>query len=268
MPADEEAGATLRRLGWHQGALLPVNPGSRLAQLLEEGVTHAVVVSQDCDIVANAVIEPCVDLLPASVTTYFEGDLLYGKNPRRLCLELESGQFAIVDIRHRQTVEKVSVADIVPLPTPVVATHRRILAKWLGKRYTRPAFPDAFNGRLETQKKKLAQLSKREDGKLVTGIYMMLNIENELSSSESYEVTIWFACRTEVADDLKERVEAYATDFVAAMRACQGIEIIEHEVRAEFDISLEDLRSMKRFDFDFRSDAPKPGGETVTANQE
>lgn len=84
MRLDGNAGATLRRLGRHQGALIPVPTNSRLATLLPPGTGHAVVASQDCDIVAPSSVESAVDLLPAVIGTDPESDLFYGRNPRRL----------------------------------------------------------------------------------------------------------------------------------------------------------------------------------------
>ena len=167
MQGEQDAGSRLRALGWHQGALIAVVPGSQLAGLLGADATHVVVASQDCDVVANVSTESCVDVLPASLADDAAGDLRYGKNPRRLCLELSNGQFANVDIRRRRTVEKAAVVDTAPLVQACVPSDRKILARWLGKRYARPAFPDEFNARLDAEKKKFVKLSKRDEGKLI-----------------------------------------------------------------------------------------------------
>jgi len=268
MSEDGDAGSKLRTLGWHQGAVIEVPPGSQLAELLGDEA-YAVVVSQDCDVVALVSTEACVDLIPATVPETAAGDLRYGKNPRRLCVELTNGKFANLDIRRRRTVQKADVVGIAPTAQPCVPKDRKLLAKWLGKRYSRPAFPDEFNVRLDGQKKKLSKLSKREEGKHITAIFLSLNTEEELADGEDYKVLVWLACRTEAAGDPQRRapLEKYAKELADAVDACDGIEVAEYELRAEFDVSLEDLRDMKRYDFDYRSEAPKPGGEKVETHE-
>ncbi|HMA94404.1 MAG TPA: hypothetical protein VKP30_17050, partial [Polyangiaceae bacterium] len=239
---------------------------SQFSELLAADLTHAVVASQDCDIVAPVSTEACVDLLPATITPDAAPDLRYGKNPRRLCMEMGNGQFIVVDIRARQTIQKAVVATITPNPHGCILSDRKVLANWLGKRYSRPAFPDEFNARLEAHKKRMEKISKREDGKLVTAIFVMLSTESELPVGKDYETVVWLACQAKVAKDPKLRVslEKYAQEFADAVNACDGIKVVEHELKSEFDISLEDLRKMKRFDFDYRSEAPKPGGEQAS----
>ena len=265
MPVDGDAGATLRRLGWHQGALIPVPADSRLADLLPPGTGHAVVASQDCDIVAPSSTESAVDLLPAVMGTNPESDLLYGKNPRRLCLALVNGRFATTDIRSRVTVDKRLLDDIPPLSEGPGPRERKLLAKWLAKRYVRPAFPDAFNGRLRMVRAKLEALSKKAEGKHVTAILMMLDTEEELADDVAYHVVVWLACRSNSVGEPKIRVglERYAQAFAEVMASCGGINVAEYEVKPHVDITLEDLDAMKRFDFDYRSEAPKPGGENA-----
>lgn len=264
--AEQDAGQWLRARGWHQGALLPVS--DTLADVAC-GRQHAIVASQDCDIVALTTHEPAVDLLPAVVRPSAQADLLYGKNPRRLCLALADGMFATVDVRQRVTIAKSKVARIDPVShASVTQKDRKILAKWLGKRYGRPAFPDAFNERLATQRKKLDKLSKRDEGALITTILVMLNTEEELCSKDDYELVMWFAYRSNDAQAPEQRakLEKYASDFAAAFGACEGLQVAEHELRPHAEITMEDLELMKRFDWDFRSEAPKPGGHVADAD--
>lgn len=259
----DDAGSRLRELGWHQGALIPVSVGTELATLLPN-FEHAVVASQDCDIVAPVSLEATVDLLPAELSVEVNGELLYGKHPRRLCVALENGQFATVDIRQRATVHKGDLVDNAPNGDAAVKLpDRKLLAKWLGKRYSRHAFPDAFNERLRAQKSKLDALSKRPESRFITAILLQLETEEELAQHETYNVALWFACRPVHAGDPESRrqIEDYAAVFAKMLNACVGVQVDEFEVRSHLDINLDDLELMKRFDFDYRSEAPKPGGD-------
>lgn len=260
----DDAGSRLRALGWHQGALIAVAAGTELAALLPPGFDHAIVASQDCDIIARVSLEATVDLLPAVLSAEPSGDLLYGKHPRRLCVALENGNFATVDIRQRTTVHKDAVAAFPPIPAASAKLpDRKLLAKWLGKRYSRHAFPDSFNERLRAQRSKLDALSKHPWSRLVTAILLQLETEDELEPNEIYKVALWFACRPNDAEDPESRrqIEDYAAAFANVMSSCPGVQVDDFEVRSHLDINLDDLELMKRFDFDYRSEAPSPGGE-------
>lgn len=266
MSAEDDAGTKLRALGWHQGALIEIPHGSPVSKFVPEGTAYALVASQDCDVVAHPNTESHVDLLPARVVDESNGALQHGKHPRRLCLQLADGRFATVDVRQRVTISKEAVTDLAPLhPSAPQPDQRRLLARWLGKRYTRHAFPDAFNERLRAQHSKLERLSKKQQSALVTAIFLILNSEEELVDGVDYEVVMWFACRRGVAEDSTKRpsLEAYAKSFADAVHSCDGIKVVEHEVRSHFDITLEDFENLKRFDYDFRSEAPKPGGDVA-----
>lgn len=261
---DHDAGERLRALGWHQGALVEIP----CASLANEKVDpqRAIVASQDCDIVALTSIERDVDLLPVVLKDEPEPDLLFGKNPRQLCVALDDGRYGTIDVRRRLTLAKESLSTIPPLAQSSVSEKdRKVLAKWLAKRYSRPAFPDAFNERLASQRRKLERLSKRDESKTLTAVFMMLDTEEELDSSRDYKVVLWFACRRPDVQIPEQRatLEKYAGDLVAAFESCEGIRVIEFELRTHDEITLADLELMKRFDWDFRSQAQKPGGTTA-----
>ncbi|MDQ2644658.1 MAG: hypothetical protein M3020_12630, partial [Myxococcota bacterium] len=227
-PDADDAGSRLRALGWHQGALIPIARGTGLPEILVEAFEHAIVASQDCDIVANVKTEAAVDLLPAVVSSESSADQLYGKNPRKLCLALGNGQFATVDVRRRVTVEKSLVSAIEPVTSASLSvSERKVLAKWLGKRYTRPAFPDAFNERLRPNTSKLDRLLKRAEGRQVTAILLQLNTEVELEQAQTYSAIVWFACRPAVAEDseIRLQLEEYAAAFAQVLEACEGVHV-------------------------------------------
>jgi hypothetical protein len=136
------------------------------------------------------------------------------------------------------------------------------LARWLGKRYTRDPFPDAFNARLRAAQKDLEKISKSAAGRHITTIFLMLDRkDDELEDGADYHVALWFACRHDVLDsDADVEANQFASAFSRALESCPGIVVDDYEVRSHDDITLADLELMKRFDLDFRSEAPKPGG--------
>jgi hypothetical protein len=64
-----------------------------------------------------------------------------------------------------------------------------VLVDWIAKRYTRPAFPDAFNERRAGSAKKIGKELKK-NGKLITGIFLFISPNEECAAGESYQVVL------------------------------------------------------------------------------
>lgn len=260
-----EPPTSLRTGNWRQGSILDVSPiAEELAKVGAPPCELAVIISQDCDVVADLTIEPAVELIVAELTAQPDTALLYGKNPRRICLPLSSGTgYLVLDVRHRYLVRKQSLAGHAPRMDLSLSTNdARALARWLGKRYTRDAFPDAFNARLRPAQKELERISKSPAGRHITTVFVMLDANNEeLADGAGYHVVLWFGCQRDVLDsDARVEANQFASAFSRAVESCPGIVVDDWEVRSHDDITLADLELMKRFDLDFRSEAPKPGG--------
>jgi hypothetical protein len=168
-PAPTSARRLLER-GWRQGALLSAR-GTEHAwarrrvegpEALEcwEWEKHAsaseewwVLVSQDCDLVAAADKEPRVEFLRAFWTAD-KGVIRQARlnSARRYLLatrhtRAEGGEEGlVVDATVRLLVEKDSLLDSSPAEQGVALDReaRRRLGEWLGRRYARPAIPDAL----------------------------------------------------------------------------------------------------------------------------
>jgi hypothetical protein len=267
MDAVSDVGAELRARGWRQGSVVSAAACESLGFERPDPASLAVVTSQDCDIVANLELESTIELIAASVSTTSNGGTLFGKNPRRLSLPLtNSSGFLTLDIRQRAFVSKAILCQFTPNPDARLCDRDvRTMARWLGKRYTRDAFPDAFNDRLEVVRKKLDKISKKEISKPVTSILVLMKTGNvELPDNESYLISLWFVFRDDHvnSDLLRSQAERFAQDFTDIINSCDGIIVDEDpEVRSLRDVTLEDIEVMKRLDLDYRSIAPRPGGE-------
>jgi hypothetical protein len=256
---------SLRAGNWRQGSIVDASPiAGELAKVAAPPCELAVVISQDCDVVADSTIEPAVEIIVAELAAQPDTALLYGKNPRRICLPLTSGTgYLVLDVRHRYPLSKQVLAGHAPRADLTLSEKDvRALARWLGKRYTRDAFPDAFNARLRPAQKELEKVSKSAAGRHITTIFLMLEPkDDELDDGTDYHVAIWFACRRDVLDsDTGAEANQFASAFSRALESCPGIVVDDWEVRSHDDITLADLELIKRFDVDFRSEAPKPGG--------
>lgn len=276
----KDLGRILGNAGWRQGAILKTSLLDEIKDLLPEYVTCAVVISQDCDIVRDQQTEPYIEVVCGSWVPKSQSEFETGRHPRQLSLSCESRDaHLLLDIRKRSLVPKRVFVDSQSQsqtsryePDDSLTLSRdsvKLLAAWIADRYTRVAFPDTFNERLSGKTgKTIEALTKKAISQHVTGVYVMMNTENELPETEPYEVLLWFACRQDIyeesGDDL-DSVRKFATEFVAALKECPGVVVLEEEdgweVRGEHHISLADLREFKRFSYDHRSRAKKPGGD-------
>jgi hypothetical protein len=257
--------AQIRAAGWRQGSIVGE---ADLKTLGYENADVAVVLSQDCDVVQRIDQEPVVELLLGKRIERPRADLLNGRNPRLLDIALRDGggegvvAFRILD---RVSLDKIKLATLVPSPTlalPKESLH--CLIGWVAKRYTRPAFPDAFNERLETVRERLDRLVKSDVSKVITGIYVLLvQGDQELPADEDYKVVVWLAVTDATMADAAayESAQTFETRLRSVLEACRGIKLeAPLELRSESDISIADLRIMKRLDMDYRSLGAKPGG--------
>jgi hypothetical protein len=262
-----DVGARLRASGWRQGSVVPAAACDQFDLDRPAEAKLAVVVSQDCDVVAGETVESNVELVAAIDTNAPDLGTLYGKHPRRLSLPLlNSARYIELGIRHRTFVPKAKLCEFNPDMTAQLSiADVRTMARWLGKRYTRDAFPDTFNRRLSSARDKLDKLSKSEHGKSVSTV--LVSIEKgdvELKDDEPYRIALWFVYRGSQmhGDWRRAQAERFAGEFAAAVNSCGGIEVADDwDVRTLGQVTLEDLETLKRFDFDYRTVAPHPDGD-------
>ena len=258
----EDAGTQLRAAGWRQGSV--VSPDS-LAALGYPTHDVAILVNQDCDVVQSTDVEPEVELILGQRRHAPRPDCPFGRNPRELDLLLTNEAGAVsFRIRDRVSVSKESLSAHRPSSAMLDPVERRTLARWIAKRYTRPAWPDAFNERLGHVEDRLERLFKNEASIPISAILVMLDPpDEELPDGEDYQVAVWLT--VEVGSQLDsvaaKRAATFEVRLAEILRSCAGINLREIETRSEADVSLDDLRHFRRFDRDYRSVAPKPGGK-------
>jgi hypothetical protein len=258
----EDAGTCLLRAGWRQGAVLEADGVARLGHADHD---CALVLSQDCDVVQAEAVEPDVELILGRRAPTARPDCQFGRHPRRLDLPLVGHNGCVaLEIRDRIVVPKQALAKLQPSVTlELDPTAVRMLANWVARRYTRPAWPDAFNQRLVAINDDLDRLCKGHASRLISGIWLDLAPPAaELTAGENYKVSVWLTVEPETRSDAARDAEArdFEARFGAALSKCPGIEVLEVELRDERDFSLNDLRHFRRLDRDYRSVAPKPGG--------
>ena len=266
MPSEAEWNRVPR---WRQGRVLT---GSVTQELIEKSIDFIrpakighcslVVISQDCDLVREPGVEPYVELLLCHEVTSPQPQFLHGRNPRRLQFQVvgSSGEELWMDAsvhdRFRIEKERLENTGADGIQIQLDAQRLRILRHWLAKRYTRPAFPDAFNLRLEGARKRLETLFKSPDSKAVTGIYLDLS-DQELPDDKPYEIGVRITAFAESWDDTDSRASLinFESRLVEILEDCSGLEIADDDISTlpEEDLSVAELRRFKRLDRDYRS---------------
>ncbi|MGB8931720.1 MAG: hypothetical protein WCC48_10785 [Anaeromyxobacteraceae bacterium] len=255
--------AQIRAGGWRQGSIVCEED---LKAVGHANADIAVVLSQDCDVVQVIDQEPVVELLLGKRIDKPRPDLLNGRNPRLLDLVVQDGGgegAAAFRVHERVFLDKRKLATLAPSKVSLSRESLHCLIGWIAKRYTRAAFPDAFNERLEQVEGRLARLVKSEASRVVTGIYLLLiQADEELLAQEDYRVVVWVAVADATLGDAAsfEQAQAFEIRLKSILEACHGIKLEGLELKGESDISIADLRLLKRLDVDYRSLAPKPGG--------
>ncbi len=242
--------------------------------LLPDGILPAsvtaggklVVLSHDCDLVNESYeVEPYVELLVAVPKEAKDRNsvLFNGRNPRKLqFLAQENGDDRLYEIDihlkcrvERRLLEKGNKdASITIRESDVVA-----IAKWAARRYSRPSVPTAFRDRIgNTIQNKILKKMKR-DGEDIGSILLAFNTVEELADDKPYRVILWVVVDPEVCenDAQEQRAIGVVSELQKLLAQCKGIEI-DADLRKTSDITLKDMESLVRWDFDYLSPDDEP----------
>jgi hypothetical protein len=261
-------------LGWRQGSVVSDELFQYLSSqgFLPKVVANSlyiilIVVSQDCDVCNDSYEkEPWVELLFAIQTEIEKRSFFNGKHPRQIQFEItnsETKKIFEASVHDRFRIDRKELANHLPQKDLVLSQETvRDIKHWLARRYVREGFPNEFERRVSSLKSKLTSkvFSNPKKGGLFTAIFLLTN-EAELDEDEIYEVIMWL---TMTSDDYssqktKEDVLKLAGQIAAAMNECKGIKVVNFDVKSEADVSLEERKQLKRWDYDalsFAEDLP------------
>ena len=254
-------GDKIKGKGWLQGSVLL---DGDLETLLPETVGRAssrtpvgIVASHSCDLAhAGESAEPHAEIIlghsidetlgPSAI-----GGLSHGKNPRRLCLEVQSHpsgkewfEFKPFSV-HRISRERL--AEIDPDNKRFLLENDvRILATWLAERYRRTALPDDFNNLLRSCEKKLKKVYTRLSPG-VSAIYIRLHPNGELESGQRYTADLLLSVPKSQAAHLPAATEG--AERLAELLRDAGVDA-RAVVRQETEISLATVRTMNKLPLD------------------
>jgi len=183
-----------------------------------------------------------------------DGNLFYGKNPRRLQMRIEreegKGLYEL-SIHERISAPRSFLAEAQDQPSgELSAIDLEVFRRWLGRRYYRSALPTEFNERCRPAQNSVAEKLKKH-GELLTAVYLQIDPRDEdLDPGEPYRVYAHLTVLPETADspELLARALAAQSFFEKAFAKCEGIELLGVQVISEADFSLRDVRLCVRWD--------------------
>ena len=262
----------IRQQGWRQGAVLG---DALVADLVDRGMLLSgyrkgkplcMVVFQTCDLIHDSFeAEPYFWVLPAWPVPgpKPDGNLTNAKNPRRYQFTLDSGEGTLVyesPIHGLASLDRALLANHAPSGIEIPTDELKKLLHWITLRFIRPAFPDAFNDRLRKRWQSIRKLTKKEAGCYLTGLYLVLDPDEELEDGKTYQISLLGAIRVEDHDDMAKRAaaEELIYSIECEMARCEGIDVVHAECLSEKDVTLHDLRKSRKWssfdEFSLRSD--------------
>jgi hypothetical protein len=210
-----------------------------------------IVLSHDCDLARGPDKEPWVEIIIVQpITSPAQGNQTSMKNPRVLDFHGRLDGAAITG--------RVLAADRIVVPKARLAGHSPaafldtdpagLLASWIARRYIREAFPNEFDKRWKSAKGAIRD-HLRSTGTYLDAIYLRLD-ERELAPDEEYIVLARGSMLSEdYAEPTKRTLAQQALDGAMALLAqCDGIDVDEWVLLSEADMSLDDVRLLKRWD--------------------
>jgi hypothetical protein len=232
--------------------------------------TYWLVLTQDCDLLQKARDkEPWCELLACKQVKKPDGRMQQGKNPRRIHFPFTQDSNAAwlqASVHDRVRISRPLLQDATPDQECFLSSGTvRTVVGWFVRRYTRSAFPDNFNNRIETAGPAVDAIL-RTNGGAVDAIFVLLNDHGELLPDQPYTVEVIAVMR--FADygiqARRDAAQAIVDTIEAEWGRCPGIVVRHSEVKAEKDVTLEDLRFLYRWDgYDFLSNSDEEEGESA-----
>lgn len=261
----------IRENGWRQGMILPSTAVAELCNAYScgngDGVV-AIVVSQSCDILHHSLTnEPTIELLIATRIAHEDNLFIHRRHPRKLHFPIVQNNASVwfeANICNRHYMERQLLAGHHPdLGMQIHQDDVKTISQWIASRYLRHAFPDNFVKRIDH--KKIRKLLKQKKSAYLSGIYLHLSSDDELTDDEPYEIEIVGTITTDDFGDKNKRESAIdLINAIATEMQSDGKIEVNSECRNELEMSVHDLRSFHRMnDFDDLSYGEAPPLELI-----
>lgn len=263
----------MEELGWRQGSI--VNQQDVRTILSFSDISYSeeiilIVASGSCD-VAN-LSDPCIEFSIAKKIDSYNSTFGFNKNPRKLNLKIdvllsekEMVQEAVELLGHEKIqISKAEIPEgIIPDPNRIILVEElRYYVDWLAGRYKRPAFPTAFDRRLDgawVKKKRLKAADKVND--LVLGVYAKVYPEKELLDHENYFVNMFVMVKPDLNEAQKLTVQSLIDSYKEAFTEAKMDLDSNIPMITEDKISVQRFKEYQRFNMDelsYKSNGPYP----------
>ncbi len=250
--------AAIRIRGWQQGSLFSIESSrSLLGSDCPPGEFRLILATHDCDILHPGSHEPTVDVFVATPIPRPSSLDMKARNARRLHIPIVVGatvQDHEIKVSSRLSLPRECLSTHSPAEDAVLQDVGFIFREWLGKRYDRAAWPDAFNERLGSRKASQelrAILTPSEH--CFRDIYLSIDPEMEEISDGKMPYVVRVAMVMTEPDagrpDIVRDAERCAQAVNAFLKTCPGIEVSAVEVITDVNFTLADLDSYRPWDF-------------------
>lgn len=264
-----------RSTPWRQGHVLPPE-ALHVLGLVRAGddptTVVAVVISHDCDLANDDMeSEPHAEIIVGRLIEAVNGNNTHAKVPRKLHISYASpnGPRAVELIAtQKQLCAKEQLANFAPLPWSLSDAEASTLQRWLGARYRRAAFPDAFEGILKHKKNKLHEAMakileplghaipavffdvREAAGFYTLGIILLYDTSEDPDAAE--------ALATQAADAI---TEAFTSKLFDEKMGWQGIELAYCEPMSDEAMTYRQSILLKQWRYEYlslRNDPQQP----------
>ncbi len=149
-------GEWTRNTPWRQGLILTEEAikAAGLSDLQNPDDTVVIVASHDCDLTQSPDREPYIEVIVGHKIPEVDGNNMYAKNPRTLHIEFlnDKSLKCEFNITAKRNIPKELLADFAPQKDLSLAPADLYTFQcWLASRYSRSAFPDEFERRLNEE---------------------------------------------------------------------------------------------------------------------
>jgi len=261
---------------WRQGAFLCAKAidalGLRVSDELD--TTLVIVASHDCDLNHPEASEPQVEIIIGKLIAKADGNFTYAKNSRQLHLELEAqtamwGTFSALG---KRSVPKSALAPYQPREDIRLSIdNKKTFKMWLGSRYHRSEFPNAFEDRLRATKlhNKINSAIQKHATEIV-GIFFDVDDGEEIErdgEDDAYVLNIvllhsttpsFDAAKKSAEEAATEIKEGFESKLLEPTQMWKQIELASCDVISEGALTYDYYKSLKKWRYEHISRANQP----------
>ncbi|MBL7007283.1 MAG: hypothetical protein ISR78_09400 [Spirochaetia bacterium] len=153
-----------------------------------------VLYTQDCDLINLSLDkEPFVEFFCVKKVESINNNFSFGKNPRKIHVKVGDDIIYEFDINKRLVVDRSVLTDIsLDVGNQRIPKNEMdVVLEWFSKKYSRPAFPDAFNDIIRDIPKIDRKLTKlNSEYPSIKRLFFSIEPDREIADTDNYHLTI------------------------------------------------------------------------------